>query len=448
MGGILGTRGRAWPALSLAIASLLAVAGQAHAVLPTDPQAAQSTPLTQIRVGEAYERLAHPLADVPVVVADTGLDRNHPEIKPRLSGTLGPDLIGDPIPRNLTNCQMQPPLYQEEPDADPSDPLGPCSGHGTLVAGVLGAAANNGIGSAGVAPNARFIPIRSCWDFDNCYSHIQGTAFRFAAQHGSRVVSLSWTQGINQDQLDAIAASPNTLFVTIPGGNDGAFDAEAPGVPGGLPYPCSANLPNIICVSTSSPTDGLDCGPYGKTIVDIATPTQGIIAPVNGTGGTLQGGCATSFASPMVAGVATILFGLVPQATPADVKAAILKGARPAAAWAGKSVTGGVLDAVGAVDALQAQYGLSPPPPLTGAAIAKGKGPPKKTTKKKAKFTWTSGIANAEFECKLDRKKKKDCTSPHKVKGLKLGRHKFKVEVSSGNAVVGSINWKWKVVRK
>ena len=38
-----------------------------------------------------------------------------------------------------------------------------------------------------------------------------------------------------------------------------------------------------------------------------------------------------------------------------------MKGARPSAAWAGKSVTGGVLDAVGAVDALQAQFGLQPP---------------------------------------------------------------------------------------
>ena len=283
--------------------------------------------------------------------------------------------------------------FREVPDADPSDPVG-CSGHGTQVAGVLGAAANNGIGSAGVAANARLIALRSCYDSDTCWAHVQGNAFRFAAQNGARVVSLSWTQGINQDQLAAIAASPNTLFVTIPGGNGGAFDAEANP---DLPYPCTANLPNILCVTTAAPNDGLDCGPYGATIVDIAVPTQGIIAPVNG-GGTLQGGCATSYASPIAAGVATILFGLVPQATPAQVKAAIMAGARPAPAWQGKSVTGGVLDAVGAVDALQAQYGLSPPlqpnPPV-GITITKGKGPAKKTTKKKAKLTWTSAVANA-----------------------------------------------------
>ena len=79
MGGILRKRGGwAWPALLLAIASLLAVAGEAHAVLPTDPQAAQSAPLTQINLGTAFDRLARPLADVPVLVADTGVDLRAP----------------------------------------------------------------------------------------------------------------------------------------------------------------------------------------------------------------------------------------------------------------------------------------------------------------------------------------------------------------------------------
>ena len=200
-------------------------------------------------------------------------------------------------------------------------------------------------------------------------------------------------------------------------------------------------------MTTAGSDDGPACGPIGATQVDVAVPTVGIIATANG-GGTTAQGCATSLASPIAGGVATVLFGLVPQASPADVKAAIMKGARPVASWQGKSVTGAVLDAAGAVDALQAQFGLSPPVIPTGIVIAKGKGPAKKTTKKKAKFTWTSGVANAKFDCKLDRKKAKSCTSPHKVKGLALGRHKFKVTVSSGNTPVGSVNWKWKVVRK
>ena len=83
-----------------------------------------------------------------------------------------------------------------------------------------------------------------------------------------------------------------------------------------------------------------------------------------------------------------------------------------------------------------------------GAAITKGKGPAKKTTKTKAKFTWTSGLAAPLFECKLDRAKYKSCKSPKKVKHLDRGRHKFKVQVKSGGAVAGSISWKWKVVRK
>ena len=214
------THRRAWLVASLACAAFLAWAGPAEAVLPTDPEVPQSTPLTQIRLGTAFDHLARPLVDVPVVVADTGLDLDHPDIAPRLftftaptaapeagggpgtiaAGAHGWDMIGDPVPLNETNCQMVDPLYKEEPDSDPSDPPAPpCTGHGTLVAGVLGAAANNGIGSAGVAPNARFIAIRSCWDFDNCYGHVQPPLFRWAGQLGVRVVTMSWSGGPNPD---------------------------------------------------------------------------------------------------------------------------------------------------------------------------------------------------------------------------------------------------------
>ena len=64
----------------------------------------QSAPLTQINLGTAFDRLARPLVDVPVLVADTGLDLEHPEIAPRLFSILGPDLVGDPDQHHARRC--------------------------------------------------------------------------------------------------------------------------------------------------------------------------------------------------------------------------------------------------------------------------------------------------------------------------------------------------------
>jgi len=307
-----------------------------------------------MRVGAALDRLARPLADVPVLAEDTGIDLDHPDLAPRLLGppAAGSDLLGGVAPP----CVRAP--GAETPDNDPSDPTA-CSSHGTLVAGVLGAAWNNGIGGAGVAPNARFIPLRYCWDNDTCYEYIDAAAFGRAGDAGARVISMSYLTGSppESDFRDAIAAARNTLFVAIPSGNGGASDADPDAA---NRQPCDLDLPNVLCVSTSSPSDGLDCGDYGHTLVDVAVPTENFTTTVNG-GGFATTGCATSFAAPAAAGVATILFGLVPQATPADVKEAILLGARAAPAWQGKSVSGGIVDAAGAVDQIQAKFGLSPP---------------------------------------------------------------------------------------
>jgi len=354
-------------------ASLAPGATQALGAAPTDPQAAGQQPLQIMRVPEALD-LAGPLADVPVATPDTGLDLDHPDIAPRLfalaqavpapdAGTFGgsPPTVAPGAPGWDMIGTLDPPA--ESPDADPTDPAGR-SGHGTAVAGVLGAAWNNGQGGAGIAPNARLMAMRTCWDGDQCYDHIQPPAFDWAADRGARVVSLSWLSGQNAGEVESIARNSNTLFVTIPSGNGGAFDADPTN-----PFPCSANLANVICVSTSAPDDGLDCGAFGPTTVDVAAPTQNSVTAQNG-GGFQPTGCATSYAAPTVAGVAAILFGMRPQATAAEVKQAIVSSVRPAPAWQGRSTSGGIVDAAAAVRALADGVG---PAPLELDVAAKAK---------------------------------------------------------------------------
>ena len=374
---------RALPALALAV--LFAVPSTVGtAAAPTDPSAAAQQPLAIMHVGEALDHVGPALADVPVLVADTGLTLSHPDIAPRLfsmpqntpapdpdntgnpgtvlAGKAGWDLIGTNDPGALA------------PDDDPSDSA-PDGGHGTMVAGLLGAAWNNGVGGAGVAPNARFLALRTCWGDDQCYEYVQASAFDWAADRGVRVVSMSWLAGVplEPDFANAITSHPNVLFVAIPSGNGGACDAD--GQPGAgatcgdvdaqsPPMPCALPVANVLCVSTSSPSDGLDCGAYGASSVDIAVPTQNNLTTTR-DGGFAGTGCATSFAAPTAAGLATILFGIDPTANAAAVRAAIVDSARKVPAWAGKSVSGGIADAVAAVDLFQSRRGIPGPPPPT-----------------------------------------------------------------------------------
>lgn len=384
---------RALPAMALAV--LFATCPLAAlAAAPTDPSAGGQQPLSIMRVGEALDHVGPALTDVPVLVADTGLMLGSPDLSSRLfsmpadtpapdpdatgnpgtvaAGAAGWDLIGTDAPGPL------------QPDADPSDSA-PDGGHGTAVAGLLGAAWNNGAGGAGVAPNARFLALRTCWGNDQCYEYVQASAFNWAADRGVRVVSMSWLSGtpIENELAAAIASHPNVLFVAIPSGNGGACNADAqPGDADACgdvnaqtpPMPCGLNVANVLCVTTSSPSDAPSCGAYGAKTVDIAVPTENSVT-TNRDGGFSPTVCATSYAAPTAAGLATILFGIDPTATGSDVRAAIVDSARKVPAFDGKSVSGGIADAVAAVDLFQSRRGIPGRTPTTPDPGPSGPGP-------------------------------------------------------------------------
>ena len=93
-----------------------------------------------------------------------------------------------------------------------------------------------------------------------------------------------------------------------------------------------------------------------------------------------------------------------------------------------------------------------PPPPAdsTPPQTTIDKGPKKKTTKRKAKFVFSSSEAGSTFECKLDKKPYKSCTSPQKYKRLKRGKHKFSVRATdaAGNTDATPAKYRWKVKKK
>lgn len=77
------------------------------------------------------------------------------------------------------------------------------------------------------------------------------------------------------------------------------------------------------------------------------------------------------------------------------------------------------------------------------------KGPKRRTTKATAKFRFSSPAADADFECSLDGKRFKSCSSPLKLKRLKPGKHALEVRAVVGAAVDASpAAYRWKVLKK
>lgn len=211
---------------------------------PNDPLFGDLWGLDRIRAPQAWETTTGS-ASVTVAVADTGVAYDHPELAPNL--LPGHDFVGN--------------------DSDARD----FSGHGTHVAGTIGAAGNNGAGVVGVNWDVSLLPVRVL-DGESSGSNVAIAAgFRYAAAQGARVVNASLTgTNFSDTMLAAIDEFPETLFVTG-AGNDGEDNELAPH------YPCSYAAANVVCVAATDENDQLaGFSNWGAAAVDLAAPGTGI----------------------------------------------------------------------------------------------------------------------------------------------------------------------------
>ena len=276
----------------------------------------------------------------PIAVVDTGIDATHPDLAPNLwtnpgeSGggreTNGVDDDGNGYVDDVSGWDWV------DDDRTPNDE----NAHGTHVSGTIGARGDNGQGVAGVNWQAGLMPLRVLGADGVGWASDIAAGFRYAAENGARVVNASLGgSAASQTLLDAIQEHPDTLFVVAAGNATRDNDATPT-------YPCAFSSPNIICVAASDDGDGLaSFSNYGATSVDLAAPGTAIVSTwAGGAYGQLFG---TSMASPHVAGVAALVWGHHPEASLAEIKTAILSGVDTRAAFAGRMVSGGRLNAGG-----------------------------------------------------------------------------------------------------
>lgn len=245
-------------------------------------------------------------------------------------------------------------------DNDPFDD----NGHGTHVAGTIGATGGNGTGVAGIAWNVelaalKFLDASGNGTYANAIRALdyfsglaaQNTAAAPADKVAQDFVATSNSWGgdpFSQAMLDAIVrgAQQDQLFVAA-AGNAALFtpnnnDAN-PYYPSSFSTTAAAGYEAVISVAATTSTGGLAFfSNYGATSVDLGAPGSGIWSTLPGDSYGSKDG--TSMAAPHVAGAIALYAAEHPDATAADIRAAILGSVAPTASLAGKVATGGRLD--------------------------------------------------------------------------------------------------------
>ena len=211
--------------------------------------------------------------------------------------------------------------------------------HGTHVAGIIGAARNNGKGMDGIADNVRIMMIRAVPDGDEHDKDI-ALAIRYAVDNGAKVINMSFGKDFSPEKNwvdDAVkyAESKGVLLVHAAGNDHKNLDS-ADNFPNATLKSYKVRASNWLTVGASSdPTaeagfESLTASfsNYGKKEVDVFAPGTKIYSTIPGgtTYGNAQG---TSMASPVVAGVAALILSYNPQLTPQQVKEIIEKSSTP-----------------------------------------------------------------------------------------------------------------------
>jgi subtilisin family serine protease len=249
-------------------------------VLPNDPRFADLWGLSQPSDADidAPEAWGVESGDPGVVVAvvDTGVAYDHPELDGNVwANTADPPGGGDQDGNGFVDDFRGWDFVDD--DNDPRD----LDGHGTHVAGTIGAEGNNSAGIAGVNWDVSLMPLRA-GDSSGLSSSDIVASFVYACREGAHVVNGSFGGYSPSGSVLAALQSAecaNTLFV-FSAGNDASSNDDFPVYPcnHGAPFP-EADLPNIVCVAATNKLDGLaEFSNYGFGSVDLAAPGVDILS--------------------------------------------------------------------------------------------------------------------------------------------------------------------------
>lgn len=273
---------------------------------------------------------------IVVAVIDTGVDFGHE--------ALSPNQWRDPSAQDQAVYGWNFVTNRPNPIDD--------HGHGTHVAGIIGAVTQPRMGVSGVAPNISIMAVKYYSEANSGAVNLANTvkAINYAVDHGANIINYSGGgPEFSEDEYLAIkrAEARGVLFVSAAGNEHQDTDKLE-----NYYYPSAYRLSNILSVAATDPGNQLLASSnWGKKKVDVAAPGEAIFSTLpGGRYGSMTG---TSQATAFVSGLAALLLSKNPNLKPEELKALIMGSVDRIPALQDRVATGGRINAYAALMALQ-----------------------------------------------------------------------------------------------
>lgn len=288
---------------------------------------------------------------VIVAVIDTGVNYLHEDLAANMWVNPG-EIAGNSVDDDGNGYTDDVYGINTRPDAaNRADPIDG-DGHGSHVAGIVGAVGNNGTGVVGVAWRVQLMALNGGVSISEGLLE----CIDYAIAKGAHIINASWMLPHSQSLLDAIRTTANHGIIWVAAaGNSGDVDLDTVGLSGNR-FPAGYDVDNIVTVAATTRTNTLAAfSTFGRVRVHLAAPGGVMDSSTNdilsiglgnlGIGSTnylLDGG--TSMAAPHVAGAFALMKAQFPNDSYLQLINRVFSTVDQLSALDGKCVTGGRLN--------------------------------------------------------------------------------------------------------
>jgi subtilisin family serine protease len=296
-------------------------------------------PDADIDAPEAWETI-NSASNIVVAIIDSGIRQTHLDLAANLwinPGEIPNNGIDDDGNGFVDDVHG---INAVAHNGNPEDDVG----HGTHVAGIIGAVGNNGVGVSGVAWKVQLMACKFLDRFGGSESTLT-ECLSYARTHGAKVINCSFVATNFTSTLSNVFWNLRQagIVVTAAAGNESSNNDLSPR------YPASFQIDNIVAVTATTRTDSQRYN-YGPTSVHLGAPGDRILSTFNGSDNDYVLLDGTSMAAPCVAGAVALMRARSPSSTHQQIIARLLGTVDPLPSLTGRCTTGGRLNLARAIE--------------------------------------------------------------------------------------------------